>query len=232
MTPCVSTAMVMFSGLVWVGMLTAFGRSTFTVLLITGMVIRKMMSSTSITSTSGVVLMLAIDPPDSCPTLIAMTMAPCCAVRRAARPWHPPDGHHRPEPQGCRRVRRLPGRPAGRWRSSAAPPAAVCCGPAASCSHDCRHRYEQAERGHDERLADRAGHLVDARLPGDTYADQRVEDAPHRAEQPDEGRRRADGGEQSESLIQIAVDMIGGALQRHGDPLVEVDAIGQTTVVV
>src|SRR5579863_7878637 len=64
--------MVMFSGLVWVGMLTAFGRSTFTVLLITGMVIRKMMSSTSITSTSGVVLMLAIAPPDSCPTLIAM----------------------------------------------------------------------------------------------------------------------------------------------------------------
>ena len=51
--------MVMFSGLVWVGMLTAFGTCTGTVLVITGMVIRKMISSTSMTSTSGVVLMLA-----------------------------------------------------------------------------------------------------------------------------------------------------------------------------
>ena len=60
MLPSLSTAIVMFSGLVWVGMLTALGRFTFTVLLITGMVIRKMMSSTSITSTSGVVLMVDI----------------------------------------------------------------------------------------------------------------------------------------------------------------------------
>ncbi len=37
-------------------MLAAFGRSTFTDCVITGMVIRKMMSMTSITSTSGVVL--------------------------------------------------------------------------------------------------------------------------------------------------------------------------------
>ena len=50
----------MFSGLVCVGMLTALGRSTFTVLVITGIVIRKMMSSTSMTSTSGVVLIVAI----------------------------------------------------------------------------------------------------------------------------------------------------------------------------
>src|SRR5215471_17869269 len=59
--------MVMFSGLVCVGMLTAFGRSTFTVFVITGIVMRKMMSSTSITSTSGVVLMVAIMPP-LCPS--------------------------------------------------------------------------------------------------------------------------------------------------------------------
>src|ERR1700719_1240334 len=54
------TATVIFSGLVVVGMLTAFGRSTFTVRVITGMVMRKMMSRTSITSTSGVVLIVAI----------------------------------------------------------------------------------------------------------------------------------------------------------------------------
>src|ERR1700737_1345606 len=49
----------MFSGLVCVGMLTALGRSTFTVLLMTGIVMRKMISNTNMTSTSGVVLIFA-----------------------------------------------------------------------------------------------------------------------------------------------------------------------------
>ena len=50
----------MFSGLVWVGMLTAFGIVT-TVFLITGTVIRKMINSTSMMSTSGVVLISAME---------------------------------------------------------------------------------------------------------------------------------------------------------------------------
>ena len=74
--PSLFTEMVTFSGLVWVGMLTALGRSTFTLLLITGIVIRKMMSITSMTSTSGVVLMLDITgippPPPPEGMLIAM----------------------------------------------------------------------------------------------------------------------------------------------------------------
>ena len=53
--------MLMFSGLVWVGMFAAFGRSTLTDCVITGMVIRKMISSTSMTSTSGVTLISEID---------------------------------------------------------------------------------------------------------------------------------------------------------------------------
>src|SRR4029077_9823483 len=77
MLPSLSTATVMFSGLVCVGMLTALGSSTLTVLLITGMVIRKMISSTSMTSTRGVVLMVAMiwgsEPPED-PTLIAMNV--------------------------------------------------------------------------------------------------------------------------------------------------------------
>src|SRR5215472_16271977 len=79
MLPFLSTATVMFSGLVWVGMFTAFGRSTFTVLLMTGMVIRKMINSTNITSTRGVVLMTDITPgssPPPDPTLIAIMVAP------------------------------------------------------------------------------------------------------------------------------------------------------------
>jgi hypothetical protein len=68
--------MVMFSGLVWVGMLTAFGISTFARFWITGTVIRKMISSTSMMSTSGVVLMSDMDVASSSsagPTLIDMS---------------------------------------------------------------------------------------------------------------------------------------------------------------
>src|ERR1700730_17184235 len=84
MLPSLSTATVMFSGLVCVGMLTALGSSTFTVLLMTGIVIRKMMSRTNMTSTSGVVLMLFItccSSPDP-PTCIAILLAPQKAFRR------------------------------------------------------------------------------------------------------------------------------------------------------
>src|SRR5579871_1070424 len=76
-SPSFVTEMVMFSGLVWVGMLTAFGTVTGTFLVMTGMVIRKMISSTNMTSTSGVVLISDMIPPSSpVPTLIAMVAAP------------------------------------------------------------------------------------------------------------------------------------------------------------
>src|SRR6186713_2254043 len=74
----------MFSGFVCVGMLTAFGSSTFTVLLMTGIVIRKMMSNTNMTSTRGVVLMLfkgACSSPEL-PTCIAIQRNPQKAFRR------------------------------------------------------------------------------------------------------------------------------------------------------
>src|ERR1700730_46389 len=77
--------MVMFSGLVRVAILTAFGRTTGTVLVITGIVMRKMMSSTSMTSTSGVVLILAITLGSSepGPTVIDMSYSSCAAAERA-----------------------------------------------------------------------------------------------------------------------------------------------------
>src|SRR5215472_8317910 len=208
--------MVMFSGLVCVGMLTALGRSPFTVLVITGIVIRKMMRSTSITSTSGVVLMVAIMPPllDS-PTFIDMVSY---SLKSA------PGRHVVPRRCGCiprggrlaaaysANARRGFGRGGTRTTSAGAAldlDAAYQVGmqvagevPQRILQHlvaaeepvvapHRRHRHEQAERRHDERLADRACHLVDARLAGDADADQRVQDAPHRAEQSDERRRRA-----------------------------------------
>ena len=65
----------MFSGLVCVAMFTAFGISTFFKSWITGTVIRKMISSTSMMSTSGVVLISAMDDSSSSagPTLIDMS---------------------------------------------------------------------------------------------------------------------------------------------------------------
>src|SRR5476649_2894385 len=93
MVPVLPTAIVMLSGFVVVGMFTARGRSTFTVFVITGIVMRKMMRRTSMTSTSGVVLIVAItDGPSSSdgePTFIAIVpfLSDFVAVSRAcARP--------------------------------------------------------------------------------------------------------------------------------------------------
>src|SRR5205814_5793722 len=73
-SPSLLTEISMFSGLVWRAMLLSLGRFSGTVWVTTGMVIRKMIKSTSITSTSGVVLMLETtsSSPPSLPTFMAM----------------------------------------------------------------------------------------------------------------------------------------------------------------
>src|SRR5664279_3732646 len=75
MSPSLLTEISMFSGLVCRAMLVSFGRLTATVCVTTGIVIRKMMSSTSITSTSGVVLIVETTSSSSLlePTFMAMT---------------------------------------------------------------------------------------------------------------------------------------------------------------
>src|SRR3954453_19682691 len=66
--------MTMFSGLVCVGRLLSFVRANAVFLATTGMVMRKMISSTSITSTSGVELICEFRSSSSaCPTCIAMS---------------------------------------------------------------------------------------------------------------------------------------------------------------
>src|SRR5437868_1106217 len=163
--PSRSTAMTMFSGLVCVGRLRSFGRSSAMFWTTTGMVMRKMMSRTSITSTSGVVLICEFRSSSSaCPTCIAMS------------------GH-------------LVGRvPAAEQRHlhAAAEAAHVFHGDAVAAHEPVvtehrRHRHREAERRHDERLADGTGHLVNRRLPGDADRGQRVVDAPDGAEEADEG---------------------------------------------
>ena len=75
-SPSRSTASTMFSGLVCVGRLRSLGRSSLIVCVTTGMVMRKMISNTSITSTSGVVLMVEViwssSSPSAAPTCMAI----------------------------------------------------------------------------------------------------------------------------------------------------------------
>src|SRR6185369_9513401 len=77
---------------------------------------------------------------------------------------------------------------------------------------------------------DGTGHLVDRRLTGETDGDEGVIDTPHRAEQTDERSGRADGGEERHAGGQLAVHDVDRALQREGDPLVQVDAVREATV--
>ena len=95
-----------------------------------------------------------------------------------------------------------------------------------------RHGDRQADRRHDQRFADRAGDLVDRRLAGDADRGQRVVDAPDRAEQADERRRRADGGEEGKAVLKPALDVVDAALHAHRHPRVVVDVLGERAFVV
>src|SRR5271155_1620085 len=151
--------MTIFCGLVWVTWLRSFGSTSGTVCVTTGMVIRKMISSTNITSTSGVVLMAdtTSSSPSEGPTLIAMVSdlgadaaaGQQHAVQVAGEVAYP---FQRPLVAGDQEVVAQHG----------------------------RHRGRQTDRGHDQRLADGARHLVDRCLAGDADGGQRVIDAPHR----------------------------------------------------
>ena len=79
-----STEISTFSGLVVVGTLVTVGSVSGTVWMTTGTVIRKMMSSTNMTSTSGVVLISfigAFSSDVSLPILIPIGLSPYAAIR-------------------------------------------------------------------------------------------------------------------------------------------------------
>src|SRR5438132_3168595 len=199
--PSRSTAMTMFSGLVCVGRLRSRGSSTGTFWITTGMVIRKMISSTSITSTSGVVLICEFRSSSSaCPMVIAMSERLVRGVAAAE------ERHLHGAAEAAHLLHRH----------------AVAAHEPVVAEH-CGHRHRQAERRHDQRFADGAGDLVDRRLPGDADRGQRMIDAPDRAEQADEGRGRAHRGEEGETGLQAVVDHVDRAVERHREPGVEVE---------
>ncbi|ODU02598.1 MAG: hypothetical protein ABS89_05645 [Thiobacillus sp. SCN 63-1177] len=78
----------------------------------------------------------------------------------------------------------------------------------------------QAQRGHDQRLADRAGDLVEAARPAHADVDQRVINAPYRAEQADEGRRGGDRRQHGVAVLQACGVLIDRPPQRAGEEFV------------
>src|SRR5689334_21438322 len=207
--PALSTEMMTFSGFVTRSWFFSCGRSTLIDVVTTGIVIRKMMRSTSITSTSGVVLMVETTwsswSGEAGPTLIAM---PAPSARLVGE-------EHRVDIAAERSD-------AFQRRLVAADEPVV--------SEHCGHRDRKADGRHDERFADGSRVLVDRRLARHADLHQRVVDAPDRAEESHERRRRSDGGEECEAVLQSARHVIGRALDRHRDPAVEVDLAEETVV--
>src|SRR5580658_5268922 len=90
-SPSAVTEIVMFSGLVCVGMLFALGTFLTTSLVMTGMVIRKMISNTNMTSTSGVVLISDMVPRSSLLSAEPMFIAMGTALRSGVAYTGPAD---------------------------------------------------------------------------------------------------------------------------------------------
>ena len=95
-----------------------------------------------------------------------------------------------------------------------------------------RHRDDEAERGHDQRFADRAGDDVDRGLARRADLDQRAVDADDGTEQADERSGRTDGREEGEAFTETRADRALAAGQAVGHPVVLVDRIGQLAVLV
>src|SRR5471032_1661819 len=132
---------------------------------------RKMMSSTSITSTSGVVLMAAITScspsATSWPTVIAMALS---RGGRGGRALRDAAAAHEDHVQvGAERAQLLVGD-------------LVAAHEPVVAEHR-RHRDREAEGRHDERFAHGTRDLVDRGLSREADGGQRVVDAPHRAEE-------------------------------------------------
>src|SRR5262245_640820 len=176
----------MFSGLVSRTSLRSFGSSTGTDVTTTGIVIRKMISSTSITSTSGVVLIVETTSSSSAPpTFIAMASRPRCDLR----------------------VRQQHGVQLGAEAADLLHHRLVAADEPVVAQHG-GHRYGQPDRRHDQRLAHGACDLVDRRLAGDADGRQRMIDPPYRAEQPHERSRGTDGREEREAVLGAALDVL------------------------
>ena len=170
---------------------SVLGRSSFRLVVISGAVIMKITSSTSITSISGVMLMSLIGREPALRSRRPNAIAQDSTALRVE--------HHLA--QVVREAFEL-------GLAGTDPLAEDVVG---------QHRRDghgQAGGGHDQRLADRAGDLLDGDAAGQRDAGQRVVDAPDRAEQADEGRGGADRRQQHLAELQVRQ----AAVQRVAQP--------------
>src|SRR5258706_4136988 len=195
----------MFSGLVMVTMLLATGRVIGTDLITTGMVIRKMIKSTSMMSTNGVVLMVELISSSSSPPLgklIDMTNVLSNYAKFSGLAL----GRQQIGLEFVRKGAELLGQPL------------VAANQEVVAEHR-RHRDRETHRRHDERLTHRTGDLVNRGLAGNTDGGQRVQSAPHRAEQSDERGGRTHRSEEGNTAAKPRIFLFDCALQGHLHPV-------------
>src|SRR5262245_51793031 len=157
MSPRLSTLTTSCSSSPVSGPAWTFGRSMVTPCWRIGAVTMKMMSSTSMTSTSGVTLICEIEsPPPDDPWSNAMGLLEEVPLRDV-------------EELGAERVH-LGGQHAHLSRETVV-------------HDDRRNRSREADGGGDQRLGDARRHRLDARRRGGREAPERRHDAPHRSEQ-------------------------------------------------
>src|SRR5215218_5393615 len=198
----------------------ATGSLTSTPFWSIGAMIIMMMSSTSMTSTSGVTLISDLTPP----------LPPSCiAMARYSQPLE----SGRPGPASRRRsvctslrgslldevIDELRRRVVHFDVEVIEPAGEVIVKPHRG------DRHEETERGLDDRLGDTGRDRADAARAGRRNPDERIDDADDRAEQSDERRRRADRRERVDTLLQVRLGERGGPLNGPAHRVDQVVAI-------
>src|SRR5690606_238353 len=202
-----------FSSSLWTRF--ASGSSTFTLCAISGAVMMKMMSSTSITSTRGVTLMSFIGPL-LLPVLKAMGLSECY--------WDDASATGSADARaGGEEVVQIVGE-----RVELGDRGAVDLAEEVEGEHR-RDGDEQTDGGHDQRLAHRAGHGIDGSRTGGADADQGAVDAPHRTQQTHERGGRTDGRQQHHARLQLGALAGDGLAQGAVHELRAAQALTQAT---
>src|SRR5215217_344992 len=169
------------TGLAWLGSAAAadFGRSMGTPVVIIGAATMKMMSSTSITSTIGVMLI----------SLITAFLR----LRRRRPPPPPPEAT--PIPMSVAPRFELAAENGGEFVGKAFQPADQLAGIGAELviGDNRRNGGDKADSGSEQRFGNRARHDGEAGVGRGGNGGKGIHDAPDRAEQPDERTGRTDG---------------------------------------
>src|SRR3954463_8397183 len=168
----------------------ARGRSTFTPLWMSGAVTMKMMSKTSMTSTSGVTLM--------------------SVIARRPDPVSPPE-----KANSCRLLEDVALDDVEEVGGEVAHLVLEDADPRVECvvSDQRGHRRKESDRGGDEGLTDRPSHGGEVGVSRLVDVAERPHDPPHRPEEADEGCRRGGGPEEGDAGFQRGQLGVGCAPQ-------------------